>query len=599
MWSPIGRVAAACALCSALSALSFSQATTLGCATGGPGGPFPTSGSGDGTYPTILPSAPLIQTLAVSTLPVGATVVTELKLHGMNHTYIGDCQFVLMDPAGNLHNIFCRPPGSCDYSGDYTIVPVCGGGMLPPASCNTVLLPAGTYDQYFGTWTTGTNNIVNTPLDSIPAATGTWTLYIYDWVGADVGALTSWDVCFGTPGAVPIPGLPTQTAPANGSTVSSPTNLTWTAGSCATQYSVEVDGVVYGPQPGTTYSFAGPAGTHNWRVRAENAAGVGAWTNMWSFDFPPPPPLCTELTTIYSNGNGGSNGGQIFFDMTVLNPAGINLGQIAVSTGESGALTLSVYTMPTTYVGSTSNLAAWTLLTSGAGVGAGLNQPSIADVTDVVIPPGTYGVALVLDAAHGFDYTNGTGANQNYSNADVSIATGAANNVAWTGTPFTPRVFNGTLRYDCHAAAPVVYCTAGTSTHGCVPSIGASANPSVTFANPCNITISNIEGLKAGIIFYGINQSGFTAHPWATGSNSYLCVKSPTQRTGVHNTGGTLGMCDGALQFDWNAYQTANPSSLGSPFAAGNRIFAQGWYRDPTAPKTTNLSDAVDMTYIP
>jgi hypothetical protein len=598
MLSLIGRLAAAGALCSALTVPSFSQSTTLGCATGGPGGPFPTSGSGDGTYPTSLPTAPLIQTLAVGSLPVGATVVTEVKFHGLVHTYIGDCQFVLQDPAGTLHNIFCRPTGSCDYSGDYTIVAPCTGGMLPPATC-TAFLTAGTYDQFFGTWTSGTNNIVNTPLNSIPAATGNWTLYIYDWAGADIGSLTSWDVCFGTPALIPVPGLPTQTAPATGSTVASPTTLTWTAGSCATQYSVEVDGIVYGPQVGLTYSFAGGVGTHNWRVRSENGAGIGPWTTMWSFDFPPPPPVCAELTTIYSNGNGGSNGGQFFFDMTVLNPAGINLGQIAVSTGESGPLTLSVYTMPTTYVGSTNNAAPWTLLTSGAGVGAGLNQPSIADLTDVVIPPGTYGVSLVLDVAHGFDYTNGTGTNQVYSNADVSISNGAANNVPWDPTPFTPRVFNGTLRYNCVGQAPVVYCTAGTSTHGCVPSISANANPSATFANPCNISITNIEGLKAGIVFYGINQNGFTAHPWAVGSNSYLCVKSPTQRTGVHNSGGTLGACDGTLLFDWNAYQTANPSSLGSPFAAGQRVYAQGWYRDPQASKTTNLSDALEMTYIP
>jgi hypothetical protein len=146
---------------------------------------------------------------------------------------------------------------------------------------------------------------------------------------------------------------------------------------------------------------------------------------------------------------------------------------------------------------------------------------------------------------------------------------------------------------------PTAYCTAGTSSNGCVPSISANANPSLTFAHACNLSIANMEGQKTGIVFYGVNQTGFTPHPWATGSNSYLCVKSPTQRTGVHNTGGTLNQCDGALVFDWNAYQLANPSALGNPFVVGQKIYAQGWYRDPLAAKTTNLSNALEMTCVP
>ena len=149
------------------------------------------------------------------------------------------------------------------------------------------------------------------------------------------------------------------------------------------------------------------------------------------------------------------------------------------------------------------------------------------------------------------------------------------------------------------ALPPTAYCTAGTSSNGCVPSIGASANPSVSFANACSISINNMEGLKTGIVFYGINQSGFSAHPWASGSNSFLCVKSPIQRTGVHNTGGTINTCSGTLVFDWNSYQIANPSALGHPFAAGQKIYAQGWYRDPPAPKTTNLSNALELTCVP
>jgi hypothetical protein len=157
------------------------------------------------------------------------------------------------------------------------------------------------------------------------------------------------------------------------------------------------------------------------------------------------------------------------------------------------------------------------------------------------------------------------------------------------------------LTYDSGSGGqpPTAYCTSGTSSGGCVPSISANNNPSATLASPCTVSIANVESLKSGIVFYGINQAGFTPHPWGSGSNSFLCVKSPTQRTGVQNTGGTSGGCNGTLTFNWNAYQTAHPTSLGNPFSAGSKVYVQGWYRDPPATKTTSLSNALELTVVP
>jgi hypothetical protein len=146
-------------------------------------------------------------------------------------------------------------------------------------------------------------------------------------------------------------------------------------------------------------------------------------------------------------------------------------------------------------------------------------------------------------------------------------------------------------------SVPLVYCTAGTSTNGCNASINASANPSASLASPCLISVANVEGQKSGLIFYSV--SGQNAQPWSTGSTSFLCVKSPTQRTPTQTTGGTPSACDGTLSLDWNAYQSANPGSLGNPFSAGDQVWAQAWYRDPPAPKTTNLSNAIEMTMLP
>jgi hypothetical protein len=151
-------------------------------------------------------------------------------------------------------------------------------------------------------------------------------------------------------------------------------------------------------------------------------------------------------------------------------------------------------------------------------------------------------------------------------------------------------------RYACCGIA-TNYCTAGVTTHGCSPSIAASGNPSASASSGFVLTITAVEGQKQGIIFYGI--SGQQALPWTSGSTSFLCVKSPTQRTGPHNSGGTVDQCDGVLNIDWLAYLASHPNALGQPFSAGDVVQAQGWFRDPPAPKTTNLSNALEFTLCP
>jgi hypothetical protein len=140
------------------------------------------------------------------------------------------------------------------------------------------------------------------------------------------------------------------------------------------------------------------------------------------------------------------------------------------------------------------------------------------------------------------------------------------------------------------------YCTAGTTSNGCVPAISATGWPSGTKGSGFTITVDNVEGAKQGLLFYGIN--GPAAAPWGTGS-SYLCVKSPTQRTPVQNSGGSAGACNGALSVDWNTYIAQHPGALGTPFVGGETVHTQGWFRDPPASKTTNLSDGLTFTVNP
>jgi len=162
-----------------------------------------------------------------------------------------------------------------------------------------------------------------------------------------------------------------------------------------------------------------------------------------------------SLTTLFAGGNSGSAGGAVYFDVTVgpapITITGYDVNTLAVAASSFG---FQVYTKVGTYVGSEANIGAWTSQATGSGVAAGSTFPSPVTLgnTFVLNANTTYGMALVLGPTGGpvaqHSYTNGTGPNQNYSNADLSLSLGAALNVPFAGTPFTPRVWNGTIKYN-------------------------------------------------------------------------------------------------------------------------------------------------------
>jgi len=146
------------------------------------------------------------------------------------------------------------------------------------------------------------------------------------------------------------------------------------------------------------------------------------------------------------------------------------------------------------------------------------------------------------------------------------------------------------------ASQPSAYCTAGVTSSGCQPQITSSGAPIVGATSGFDLRVDAVEGAKIGLFFYGVN--GRAATPWGTGS-SFLCVKSPSQRTPTQGSGGFAGTCGGVYVLDWSAFVFANPTSLGAPFAAGDTVDAQAWFRDPPAPKSTNLSNALEFVVSP
>ena len=156
-----------------------------------------------------------------------------------------------------------------------------------------------------------------------------------------------------------------------------------------------------------------------------------------------------SLTSLFASNNGGSNGGAVYFDVTV-GATDLEVSEIDINTDEGGSFTMNVYTLVGSYVGNETNAGAWTLASAASGTATGtIDTPSNAVLaTPITLTAGTtYGMALVLDASHGHSYTNGDGTNQNFSNADMSMSLGSASNIPFTASIFSPRVFNGTIHY--------------------------------------------------------------------------------------------------------------------------------------------------------
>ncbi len=182
----------------------------------------------------------------------------------------------------------------------------------------------------------------------------------------------------------------------------------------------------------------------------------------------------------------------------------------------------------------------------------------------------------------------------------VNSMTLDANGRALIGGSFLS--YDGAIRHRiarliAYSPEPLSYCTAGTSTNGCAPTMEFDGSPSLSKSNGFRLDVSNLDGQRQTLLFYGVG--GRRAEPWAAGSTSYLCVRAPIQRVLSASSGGAAGACDGAVSVDWLDYIANNPAAVGAPFAAGVAVNAQAWYRDPPAPRSTNLSDALEFVTRP
>jgi hypothetical protein len=159
-----------------------------------------------------------------------------------------------------------------------------------------------------------------------------------------------------------------------------------------------------------------------------------------------------KLTTIFASNNGGSVGGIVYFDVTVSSAVIINAFETNCDQAASTPIGLDVYTIPNTYVGSEGSQSGWTMVATDDGKAVSAGSGDVASLVNLQAPltltPGKYGVALVAKS-FGHDYTNGSGTNQQFKDNFLQLDLGAAYNTPWGSTsPFTPRVWNGSVIYN-------------------------------------------------------------------------------------------------------------------------------------------------------
>jgi hypothetical protein len=246
-------------------------------------------------------------------------------------------------------------------------------------------------------------------------------------------------------------------------------------------------------------------------------------------------------------------------------------------------------TAPTRFtLTATLDYAATDGIVSGASYSFGAYSGGAQVIPDPGTPPGAFGGFLSSPGSFAITLSGTLTAGQ-YSMSLLSRVDGN-NSFPFSGS------YDNSISLALEAGTFTSYCTSGTTTNGCLARIQGNGLPSASAPSGFTLDVIDMEGAAQGLIFYGL--SGRSATPWGT-SSSYVCVKSPTQRTSVQTGSGTPGACNGSMSLDWNSYVSSHPGALGVPFSAGELVQAQGWFRDSGSPKTTMLSDAIEFVVQP
>ena len=164
----------------------------------------------------------------------------------------------------------------------------------------------------------------------------------------------------------------------------------------------------------------------------------------------------SQAQSIFASDNGGSNGGAIFFDITVHTELTLAAIDVNVLSGAGIAGQADLYISPGSYLFQEQASTFWgSPDATGTFTTGAVDTPSFVPFdASITLAPGDYAVSIVAhNWAHA--YTNGSGtaqpgsgSNQTFNNADLTLKMGSASNTPFNSTPFTPRIGNVGLHYS-------------------------------------------------------------------------------------------------------------------------------------------------------
>lgn len=169
------------------------------------------------------------------------------------------------------------------------------------------------------------------------------------------------------------------------------------------------------------------------------------------------------------------------------------------------------------------------------------------------------------------------------------------------GDPGKDNIY-GSGRIDAFLAAGTLlpsssYCMAKMNSCGTLPMISARGEPRASSSSGYTIEACNVPGQKMGWLIY--TNLGGGNMPWNGGS---LCIDpSYLVTVPVTDTVGTLGLCDGVLSIDMNAFAAGVLGGSPAPFLSqpGTTVHCQFVGRDPGDPFNTMLTAAWIYTVAP
>lgn len=145
-----------------------------------------------------------------------------------------------------------------------------------------------------------------------------------------------------------------------------------------------------------------------------------------------------SLTTTFAGGNGQKG---ITFDLN--STTNIRLQSFDLNLTNSTAQNLTVYYRVGTSSGNELNASGWVLLGTPSVTGAGSGNPTAVSVSTLkLLANTTYGFLVHSD--NGVQYSNGS---TQYTNGTVTLVPNKGISGIFTGSTFSPRIFNGTIYY--------------------------------------------------------------------------------------------------------------------------------------------------------